>query len=171
MFGNDNSPQFVAQKIISACHAGSKQEQVNECYLFLTSSSVEEVETSVKKLLEKAFLRQTRVREIAEEVEQRISEDTIIFEGDDSWSVSMLGPAASKVCHVHKKPVFLYSEKDDYCQGGVRTPKGIDGVKAMIYCSKFLETYGGHPQAAGFRTSKENLEKFKTCLIEYFKDL
>ena len=156
------------QKIISACHAGGTRNHLNEGYLLLTSALVEEAEVLGKELLEKANVRQERIREIVEELERRISEDSIIFEGDKNWPVLMLGPAASKACHTHKKPVFLYGENNQYCQGAVRTPQGIDGVKAMIHCSKLLETYGGHPQAAGFKIKKANLEKFKTCLIKYF---
>jgi single-stranded DNA-specific DHH superfamily exonuclease len=35
----------------------------------------------------------------------------------------------------------------------------------MGSCSKLLETYGGHPQASGFRIKNNNLEKFKACLV------
>ena len=69
----------------------------------------------------------------------------------------------------YNKPVFLYNQKDGICQGAVRTPRGVDGVKAMMKCSKILETYGGHPQAAGFRVKEKDLTVFKECLIKYFK--
>ncbi len=162
------------QKIISACHAGSNEDHINECYLLLTSTSVKEAERLAKELQEKAYARQMRIREIVSEIEKRISkepETLIVFEGDRAWPVLMVGPAASKICQAYKKPVFLYSQKIGYCQGAIRTPEGIDAVKAMIHCSKTLESYGGHPQAAGFRTQKENLEEFKACLIKYFKNL
>ena len=156
------------QKIISACHAGGNQDHLNECYLLLTATSTKEADILAEKLLEKAQTRRLKIQEITEEIEERLlkkSGNSIIFEGDDAWPVLMLGPAASKIYQIHKTPVFLYSKKKDYCQGAVRTPAGINGGKAMIHCSKFLETYGGHPQAAGFKIKKENLEKFKTCLI------
>ena len=73
------------------------------------------------------------------------------------------------LCLRNQKPVFMYSEKEQESQGAVRTPQGIDGVKLMIHCSKFLENYGGHPQAAGFRIKNKNLEKFKKCLVKYFQ--
>jgi len=158
------------QKIISACHAGGNQDHLNECYLLLTANSTKEAQALAEKLLEKAQARRLKIQEITEEIEERLlkkSGNSIIFEGDKNWPVLMLGPAASKIYQIHKNPVFLYSQKKDYCQGAVRTPAGIDGVKAMIHCSKFLETYGGHPQAAGFKIKKENLEKFKECLIKY----
>lgn len=169
----DNIRQF-AQKIISACHAGETKNHLNEGYSLLTSASIEEAEISAKNLLEKAHLRHLKIRETTEEIEERLlkkEEDLIIFEGDESWEILMLGPAASKICHNYKKPVFLYSQRTGDSQGATRMPPGMDGVKAMIHCSEFLETYGGHPLAAGFRIKNENLEKFKECLIKYFKKI
>jgi len=169
----DNIRQF-AQKIISACHSGGTKNHLNEGYLLLISTSLEEAGFLAKELLEKSYHRQQRIREIIEEIEKRIltkSGESIIFEGDSSWPILMAGPAASRICRIYKKPVFLYSQREKDSQGAVRTPQGVDGVKAMIHCSKFLETYGGHPQAAGFRIKNKNLEDFKACLIAYFQKL
>jgi len=162
----------LAQKIISACHAGGTKRHLNEGYLLLTSISVKEAEVLAKELLEKSWARHLQIKEITEEIEERILKklaEPIIFEGNKSWPILMAGPAASKIYNTYKKPVFLYSQREKDSQGAVRTPADIDGVKAMMHCSKLLETYGGHPRAAGFRIKNENLEKFKECLIKYFE--
>ena len=168
-----NTSRSVAQKIISACHAaGTLENHHNEAYVLLTSTSMEEAEHLAEELIEKSYIRQQKIREITEEVEKRIlrkTGDSIIFEGDKDWPILMAGPASSRICNLYKKPVFLYSQREKDSQGAVRTPKGIDGVKPMIHCSKYLDTYGGHPQAAGFRVKNEHLENFKKCLIEYFR--
>ena len=164
--------RLIPQKIISACHAGENKDHLNEAYLLLTSASEKEAEALAKDLIEKSCVRHERIRIIIEEIEERIlknKESLIIFEGDKDWPILMVGPAASKICHAHKRPVFLYSRRKTDSQGAVRTPADVDGVKAMMHCSKLLETYGGHPRAAGFRLKNKNLEKFKQCLKEYFK--
>jgi len=166
----DNINQF-SQKIILACNASGGKDHSNEAYSLLTAKSMKEAESMAKYLLEKAFDRHLQIKEIVESLEKRVLrrlKDNIIFEGEDWWPVLMLGPVASKIVRTYKKPVFLYNQKDGVCQGAVRTPKGVDGVKAMMKCSKMLETYGGHPQAAGFRIKQKDLEKFKGCLIDYF---
>jgi single-stranded-DNA-specific exonuclease len=169
----DNIRQF-SQRIISACHAGGGKNHLNEGYLLLISDSVKKAESAARYLLEKAYDRHLLIKEIVGEVEKKALKklkEPIIFEGDKLWPVLMLGPVASKICHSYKKPVFLYSRKKGYCQGAVRTPAGIDGVQAMMHCAKNLETYGGHPQAAGFRVKDEDLEEFQNCLVKYFKSL
>ncbi len=167
------SSRQLAQKIISACHAGGTKDHLNEGYLLLSSVSTEEAEPLARELSEKSYARHLQIKEITKEVETRIfkkTEEQIIFEGDKDWPILMAGPAASKICNTYKKPVFLYSQREKDSQGAVRTPSGIDGVKLMIHCSKFLETYGGHPQAAGFRIKNENLDNFKKCLFKYFQN-
>jgi len=167
----ENIRQFV-QKIISAAHAGGNRGRLNEAYLLLSSTSLEKARELAEYLIERSYQRQAQIREIVSKIEEMVlrnMKEPIIFEGGETWPVLMLGPAASKICHTYQKPVFLYNFRKGVCQGAVRTPQGVDGVKAMMHCSKTLETYGGHPQAAGFRIKKKDLDKFKTCLTEYFE--
>jgi len=168
---NNSHPQFLAQKIISACHAGENRDHLNEAYLLLTATSETEAEILAEELIKKSYIRQERIKGIVEETEERVlkkTQEPIIFEGDKDWPILMAGPAASKICHIYKKPVFLYSQREKDAQGAVRTPADINGVKIMMHCAKLLENYGGHPRAAGFRVKNKNLEKFKQCLIQYF---
>lgn len=174
LWQTSDDARALAQKIISACHAGENKRHLNEAYLLLTLTSEREAESLAKELIEKSYARQDRIRVIAEEAEERISQktqDPVIFEGDRGWPILMAGPAASKICRVCGKPVFLYSRRQKDSQGAVRTPSGVDGVKAMMHCAELLETFGGHPRAAGFRIKNKNLEKFKKCLEQYFKGL
>ena len=107
----------------------------------LTKQSVEYAKSKNPDIIvegELGYVRgESKIQEIVEEIEEKLSQksaDVIIFEGNKSWPVLMLGPAASKICQLHKKPVFLYSQKKKYGQGAVRTPTGINGVKTMIHC-------------------------------------
>jgi len=52
----------------------------------------------------------------------------------------------------------------------VRSLETIDSVALMKKCKDYLITFGGHPKASGFRIKNENLEKFKSCLIQNLKE-
>ena len=65
--------------------------------------------------------------------------------------------------------MFLYKKGGIESQGGIRAPSEFNLVEAMKGFSKKLITYGGHPQAAGFKINNENLEEFKEHLFEYFQ--
>ena len=167
-----NSTRHIAQKIISALGAGERIDHLNETYLLLKTSSEEEAENLAKILIEKSSKKQLRTRKIVEEIEERMVEkpqDPIVFEGNPLWPLVLTGPVASKICRQYGKPTFIFKINGEESVGGVRTPKEMNSVEAMKSCSNLLMTYGGHPQASGFRLKNENLEKFKECLIEYFK--
>lgn len=165
------STRQIAQKIIFAINAGESQNHLHESYALLSSSSQEEAKILAINLLEKAKQKKIKTQEIVQEIEERISKNLtniIIFEGDSSWPSFLVGPIASKVYASFRKPTFIFKESEKESQGAVRTPKGVNGVEALLKCREFLKTFGGHPQAAGFRLENKNLEKFKKCLINHF---
>jgi len=116
--------------------------------------------------------RKQQNEEIKKQVEEKIAsqkDSIIVFQGDAFWPVTSLGLIASKICYIYQKPTFIYNFGEKKSVGSVRTPRGINSVKAMENCSQYLKTYGGHPLAAGFTVPNENLEKFEKCLIKYFE--
>ncbi len=160
----------LQQKMIASLNAGETGKDSNQIYDLLTASkndAHEFAEFLIKKLKKK----KEEVKKITEEVEFRLKQSSgdIVFEGDGAWPLVLLGPVASKICRKYNMPVFLYREGKNDCQGAVRNPSAMDGVKAMETCQNLLESYGGHAQASGFRVKKENLDSFKTCLEKYFE--
>jgi len=168
-FRNQLSLKEISQKIISSLNTSDKIDHLNEIYLLLTEKDERVAKELAKKLLEKGYQRQIRIREITDEVEEKLfkkMKEKVIFEGGDTWSLILLGAVASRICQRYQKPTFLFKIDKEESQGSVRVPRGLDSVKLMQKCSKFLETYGGHPPASGFRIKNKNLEKFKDCLIK-----
>ena len=168
--GNLLSLKEISQKIISSLNAADKIDHLIETYLLLTENDERKAKDLAKKLLEKGAERQIRIREIVNEVEEKVEEmleEKIIFEGSVHWSLTLLGAVASRICQRYQKPTFLFKIGEFESPGAVRVPPGLDSVKLMGKCSKFLETYGGHPPASGFRIKNKNLEKFKQCLIKF----
>ena len=158
-------------KIISILNVRDVENRLPASYRLLTVSSQEKAEKIIEKLIEKSLQRKRRIQEITDEIEERLSNKTekpLVFEGDYGWDLVLLGPVASIISQRYKKPTFLFRQDLKESQGTARTPRGIDLVKAMRGCSKLLETYGGHPPAAGFRAKNENLEEFGECLARYF---
>jgi single-stranded-DNA-specific exonuclease len=175
------SKREISQKIISALNSSETKEHLTASYLLLTSVDKKTAKILAEDLLEKSYQRQLRIREIIDEVEERISAphhflkksgggvaEPLIFEGSDRWGVTLLGPVASRICQKYQKPVFIFKKDKTESQGGVRSPVGVDSVALLKKCQKYLLTYGGHPQASGFRIKNENLEKFKHCLIKNY---
>jgi len=158
-------------KIISLLNVRNLENRLPVAFRLLTTSSEGEAEKIIEILLEKRIQRKEEIEDLTKELEKMIGktgDGPIIFQGGSNWGFSLLSPVASIICHNYQKPTFLFKKEEKESQGAVRMPEGFNGVEAMKKCSKLLETYGGHPMAAGFRIKNENLEKFKECLIKYF---
>lgn len=160
-------------KIIALLNVRDVKYGMPAAYRLLTTSSLKEAEELVDKLVEGHKIRREKIEKIVEQVEKRIerSSDPIIFEGGKDFESILMSSAASILVSQHLKPVFLYKELDDESLGTVRCTKQINSVDLMKKCSKLLITFGGHPQASGFRIKNANLEKFKECLINNYKKL
>jgi len=171
---NSKTNSELASRIISLLNAGQqKKDNLTETYLILSASEISKARKILSILLRKNQKRKLKIKEIISEIEKRVSKQKpqpIIFEGKNNWPLVRLGSAASKICQKYKKPIFLFKKKKNLILGSIRSPKDINNLEALKSCSKFLKTYGGHPQASGFYLKEENLERFKNCLIEYYKE-
>jgi single-stranded-DNA-specific exonuclease len=171
--GKGNVFSGLLLKIISALNAAESKNYQNDSYFLLTSSSPKDCKDLVDNLMGRTLQKQQKVKEITMEIERRFSknpDENIIFEGDPSWKLTLAGSVASIVSQKYEKPAFIYKRGDKESCGSVRNPKGTNSVEAMKTCSEFLITYGGHAQATGFRVKNEDLDKFKECLVKYFKE-
>ncbi len=160
------------QKIISALNASESIDYQNESYFLLTNPSLLKCKEMAQRLINESQQKQFKVKEITQEVERRIMQKQaapVIFEGDPSWKLILAGSVASIVSQKYEKPAFIYKKMDKESCGSVRNPKSTNSVDAMKTCANFLLTYGGHAQASGFRIKNEDLEKFESCLNNYFK--
>lgn len=162
-------------KINSLLNVRDVQNQLPAAFRVLTASTKSQAKKLIERLLEKSFQKREKIGEIKETIEGEISEtpeklrSSIIFEGSSFWQLIYLGVVASILSRKYQKPVFLFKKGKTESQGSTRGPSGCNLVEAMKSCSRYLITYGGHPPAAGFGIKNENLEKFKECLIKYFK--
>jgi single-stranded-DNA-specific exonuclease len=165
------SSREISQKIISVLNSFESKNHLNKTYLLLTSQSISEAKKIAKDLIGENQQKRAEIEKITQEVKNRLAKktkDLIIFEGNHSWPVSLVGSVASKICNFYQKPTFIFKKNERENRGAVRVSKGQNGVVAMKKCSYLLESYGGHPLAAGFNIKNKNLEKFKRCLIKYF---
>ncbi|MDP1538768.1 MAG: DHH family phosphoesterase, partial [bacterium] len=156
-------------KIISILNIRDVKNGLPASFRLLSSYSLEEAEGIIEELLGKTEARKEKIKEIEAEVEKRlekveedksssspfadarVKDEPIIFEGDADFDLILISSVASTICRRYLKPVFLYKKMLKESHGTVRTPKQINGVSLMKKCSEYLLTYGGHPQAAGFR--------------------
>ena len=154
-------------KMISILNVRDVQNHFPASFRLLGASSLEEAQEIISNLKGKLRERKEKIERMSQKILERISEnDKLIFEGDENFDLTLLSSVASFLCQKFQKPVFLYKKMQSESHGTVRTPKSINGVELLKKCKDLLISYGGHPQAAGFRIKNENLDKFKNLLLE-----
>ena len=161
------------QKIISILNVRDVEDGYPASFRILSCDSEREVIVIAERLLEIHELRKQQRNKLLDRVRSDISEKKsvpIVFEGGEDFDYILLGGIASIISQEEEKPTFVYKKMRGESLGSVRAPSGQDTVEAMKHCKEHTITYGGHPQASGFRVKNTNLVKFKTCLIEYFKN-
>ncbi len=98
---------------------------------------------------------------------QAEKEDSIWLNGD--WNKGVIGLLASKLVNIYDKPVIVASKEDGKIVASLRAPEDFHLPNAMKYGEKYLLKFGGHPGAAGFTTTEENLKKAKKLILEGLK--
>ncbi len=159
-------------KINSLLNIRDLENNLPAAFRLLTANDQKEADNLAKTLLEKNFEKKEKIREIKDEIGERVSgrkPEAVIFEGSVDWELIFLGVVASMLVQKYQRPVFLYKKGERESWGSNRAPAGFNTVAAMKSCSKILITFGGHKQASGFRIKNANLEKFKECLVKYFR--
>jgi len=164
--------QKIRTKVLPVLNSSKTKNHVTQAYFLFTEDSTKEAEKIVEQLQSNSKESSRKMEQMFEEIESRITSknEEIIFEGDSSWPLTLNGAVASRICEKFKKPTFLFRIGAEWTRGGVRVPKGFDAVEAMESCKKLLKTYGGHAPAAGFTIATDNVQEFKECLVNYFKD-
>lgn len=157
--------------MISILNVRDVEHGLPAAFRLLTTPFLEDAKRMVLELEEKQHIRSQHIQEIVQRLRDRMlikGVQNVLVEGDGSFDSALLGAAASILSRELQKPVFLYKIIDDEAFGSVRAPAGLDTVKAMEGRKELFLTYGGHPQASGFRMKEANIPQFREYINEYF---
>ncbi len=166
----DFSLKEIVQKIIAVLQISETKEYLTETYRLLGASREDEAEKMLEVLLKKSAERQEAIKALIELFEEQISPDApFIFLGGEI-PFYLTGALSGRISGKHKKPAFVFAEKNGLVRGSVRAENGINTVEALKFCRQHLVVFGGHPPASGFTCKKENLENLKECLKKYFNN-
>lgn len=90
------------------------------------------------------------------------SDASVVVLAEQGWHPGVLGIVASRLSERLNRPAIVTSI-DDYglARGSVRAPSGYNMLTVLEQCSDLLETWGGHPSAAGLQFRASSLEEFR----------
>lgn len=92
-------------------------------------------------------------------------EDKLLFVGDKGWNIGIVGLVAAKLVDRYHRPAFVYARGATESRGSARSVAAFDVSEVLTRCDSLLARHGGHPKAAGFTVSNDNLNALQHALV------
>ena len=119
--------------------------------------------------------RQSIQQRIIAEAEQRARAEFadapgIVLFGRD-WHPGVVGIVASRISRQFHKPCVILGAEGDSAKGSGRSVAAVNLVEVFEHCTDLLESWGGHPMAAGVSLKVSNVDRFTQRYLEALQSL
>lgn len=108
-----------------------------------------------RKKIVATIMRDVHKKIIARKESQEIPKVLVI--GDPTWPAGILGLVASKVVEEYQVTTFVWGSEGDSIKGSCRGIGDVSVVKLMQGTAGLLVQFGGHEEAGGFTTTREQI--------------
>jgi single-stranded-DNA-specific exonuclease len=143
-------------------NAAGRVDNASTSYQLLTTQSPEEARLLALELEKKNAERQKLTSEVLSRAREKLAAKLhlpVLIDSDESYSIGVIGLVAGKIADEFYKPTIIISLGPELCQGSCRSIPEFDVVAALESCHNLLATFGGHPLAAGFTVTRQNLAR------------
>ncbi len=89
---------------------------------------------------------------------------------NSKWNEGIIGLISSKITERFRRPSIIMTISENGWKGSARSVKGFD-IVAFLRSLNMLKHVGGHPQAAGFSLTNEELSLFESQVINRMSDV
>jgi single-stranded-DNA-specific exonuclease len=154
-------------------NAAGRMNNASTSYQLLTTESVEEARLLAVELDKRNAERQKLTSDVLSRTKEKLAAKLhlpVLIEGDESYSIGVIGLVASKLVDEFYKPAIIINIGPEFCQGSCRSIAEFDMVSALTECQDLLTAFGGHPLAAGFTVARRNLVQLEQKLVNLAAD-
>lgn len=95
--------------------------------------------------------------------------ESVLFAASDQFHEGVIGLIAGRLVELYHKPALVMSVGSSAAKGSARSVAGVNIVELLREVREDLLEVGGHPMAAGFGVSLENVEVVKGKLFALAK--
>jgi single-stranded-DNA-specific exonuclease len=145
-------------------NAAGRMNDASTSYQLLTTQSTEEARLLALELEEKNAERQRLTNDVLGRAREKLAAKLhlpVLIDGDESYSVGVIGLVAGRLKDEFYKPTIIINLGPELCQGSCRSIPEFDVTAALRECHDLLTTFGGHPLAAGFTVTRQNLARLE----------
>jgi single-stranded-DNA-specific exonuclease len=154
-------------------NSAGRMNNASTSYQLLTTQSPEEARLLALELHERNAERQKLTNDVLSRAKEKLATRLhlpVLIEGDESYSIGVIGLVASKLVDEFYKPAIIIHLGPEFCQGSCRSIAEFDIVSALTECQDLLTAFGGHPLAAGFTLARQNLAQLEQRLVSLATD-
>ena len=149
-------------------NAAGRIGHASNSYQLLATHSTEEARRLAVELGELNTERQQLTSEVLSKAKERLTGRIslpLLIEGDESYPIGIIGLVAGKLADEFHRPSIILNLGPEICRGSCRSIPEFNIVSALEKCRDLLHSFGGHPLAAGFTLTRENLAKLEERLM------
>jgi len=154
-------------------NAAGRMDNASTSYQLLTTQSSEEARLLALELERRNAERQKLTKEVLSRAREKLAAKLhlpVLIDGDESYSIGVIGLVAGKLADEFYKPTIIISLGPELCQGSCRSIAEFDVTAALEECHNLLTTFGGHPLAAGFTVTRQNLAQLEERITRLATD-
>jgi single-stranded-DNA-specific exonuclease len=85
----------------------------------------------------------------------------MLIDADENYSIRVIGLVAGRLADEFYKPAIIINVGPELCQGSCRSIPEFNVAAALEECHDLLVAFGGHPLAAGFTVTRQNLSQIQ----------
>lgn len=162
----------IGYRIAPLINAAGRMGDANRCVELLTTDTYRVAVRIGEELVMLNQERQRCEREILKEALELAelacaNGDEVIVLAQPHWHPGVLGIVASRLVERTNRPAIVAAiDARGVARGSVRSPERVNMLAALNACADHLETWGGHPLAAGLQVRAENWECFRVAVNE-----
>ncbi len=149
---------FLGPRINAASRLGNAEIS----YELLTTDSLIQAVSLAAELEETNNRRQNLTRDALALAKNNLAgkiDLPLLMEGDERHSIGVIGLVAGKLVDEFHKPAIILNMGPEICHGSARSIPEFNLTTALEQCQDLLTTFGGHPLAAGFTVTRQNLDQ------------
>ncbi|MCK9357163.1 MAG: single-stranded-DNA-specific exonuclease RecJ, partial [Dehalococcoidia bacterium] len=141
-------------------NSAGRLENASMSLQLLMTSSVDEAATLASDLDATNAERQRLTAEVYEMAHAQLASQpacALLMAADESYPEGVIGLVAGKLSKEYYRPAVVVTTGEDLCRGSSRSIPEFDLAWALEQCKDLLNSFGGHPLAAGFSVTKDRL--------------
>jgi len=157
-------------------NALGRLDDANSCVAFFTTQNVaeatrladqlENLNERRRQLTEEIFKDSLKILKANPSLES--DHPILVLMGSTLWNPGVIGIVASRLVDRYHKPVIMLTPDGDQARGSARSIPGVPIASLISQTSDLLNSFGGHPMAAGVNLPIENVSNFRTRLSEFY---